>query len=271
MAGREPRPDELAAADVVARALGGRWEWLDGKDAPPGMHDFGLILPDGHRIALEVTSAIDGAVVALSVAAFGMEGRQQRWPAPGLANDWIVTIPQRPIRVAGMMSAMLPILEAFEEHGHTDVDPHMNYAYVSPRSELPPQVVEAARRMVELGVTRTRVLGPGTEGDAEVFITISGGVAGDPATVNRLVAERAQRKRKQLAKTNAEEMHLFIWLDRTQPDAELAVATMAPPPAPDIPSEVDVVWLATPPLATPEKLWRARQSGAWEVLRQDRR
>jgi hypothetical protein len=35
----------------------------------------------------------------------------------------------------------------------------------------------------------------------------------------------------------------------------------------DIPSEVDVVWLATPPLATPEKLWRARQSAGWEVLR----
>ena len=155
MAGREPAPEELAAANVVAAALGGRWESRDGEDDPPGMHDFDVILSDGRCIALEVTSATDGAVVALSDAAVGREGRHQRWPAPGLANDWIVTIPQRPVRVAEMMSAMLPILEAFEEHG---------------------------RR-------------------------------------------------------------------RCRPAHQL------------------VVWLATPPLATPAKLWRARHSAGWQVLR----
>jgi hypothetical protein len=270
MAGREPAPEELAAADVVAGALGGRWESRDGEDDPPGMHDFDVILPHGRCIALEVTSAIDGAVVALSDAAFGREGRQQRWPAAGLANDWVVTIPQRPVRVAEMMSAMLPILEAFEEHGHADVDPHITYAYVSPRSEMPAPVVEAARRMVDLGVTRARVLAPRADDDAEVFVTISGGFAGDPGAVNRLVAERAEPKREKLTRAKADrasECHLFIWLDGTQPGAELAVATMPPPPGPDIPLEVDVVWLATPPLAMPEKLWRARQSAGWEVLR----
>jgi hypothetical protein len=259
----------LAAADVVAEALGGRWELRDGEGDPPGMHDFDVILPDGRCIALEVTSAIDGAVVALSDAAFGREGRQQRWRARDLANDWIVTIPQRPVRVAEMMSAMLPILEVFEEHGHADVDPHINYAYVSPRSKMPAAVVEAARRMVELGITRARVLAPRAEGDAEMFVTISGGFAGDPGAVNRLVAERAEPKREKLARAKADsasECHLFVWLDGTQPGAELAVAKMPPPPAPEIPSEIDVVWLATPPLTTPEKLWRARQSAGWEVL-----
>jgi hypothetical protein len=89
-----------------------------------------------------------------------------------------------------MMSAMLPILEAFEEHGHTNVDPHITYAYVSPRSEVPAPVVEAARRTVELGGTRARALAPRVERDAEMFITISGGIAGDPAAVSRLVAQR---------------------------------------------------------------------------------
>jgi hypothetical protein len=270
MAGREPAPEELAAADLVAIALGGRWESRDGEDDPPGMHDFDVILPDGRRIALEVTSAINGSVLALSDAAFGREERQQRWAAPGLANDWIVTIPQRPVRVGEMMSAMLPIVKAFEVHGHADVDPHINYAYVSPRSELPAPVVEAAQRMVKLGVNRARVLAPRDDGDAEMFVTISGGFAGDPGAVNRLLAERAEPKREKLARAKADstsECHLFIWLDGTQPGAELAVATMPPPPAPDIPLEVDVVWLATPPLATPQKLWRARQSAGWEVLR----
>jgi hypothetical protein len=206
----------LAAADVVVGVLGGRWESRDGEDDPPGMHDFDVILSDGRCIALEVTSAIDGAVVALSDAAFGREGRQQRRPAPGLANDWIVTIPQRPVRVAEMMSAMLAILEAFEEHGHADVDPRTNYAYVSPRSEMPAPVVEAARRIVDVGMTRARVLAPRADGDAEVFVTISGGFAGDPGAVNRLVAERAEPEREKLARATADsasECHLFIWLD----------------------------------------------------------
>jgi hypothetical protein len=163
------------------------------------MHDFDVILPDGRCIALEVTSAIDGAVVALSDAAFGREGRQPRWAAPGLANDCIVTIPQCPVRVAEMMSAMLPIVATFELHGHADVDPHINYAYVSPRSKLPAPVVGAVRRMVELGVTRARALAPRAGGDAEMFVMISGGSAADPGSVNRLVAERAEPKREKLA------------------------------------------------------------------------
>jgi hypothetical protein len=267
MAGRGPAREELAAADVVAGALGGHWESRDAAGDPPGMHDFDVMLPDGRCIALEVTSAIDGAVVALSHAAFGTEARQQHWPAPRLANDWIVTIPRRQVRVAEMMRAMLAILEAFEEHGHADVDPHVNYAYVSPRSEMPAPVVDSARRMVELRVTRARALAPQMDGDAEMFITISGGIAGDPDAVNRLVVERAEPKRKKLARASADERHLFVWLDGTQPGAELAVAKMPPPPGPQIPSEVDVVWLATPPLTRPGKLWRARQSASWEVLR----
>jgi hypothetical protein len=234
MAGRGPAREELAAADVVAGALGGHWESRDGARDPPGMHDFDVMLPDGRCIALEVTSAIDGAVVALSDAAFGTEARPQRWPAPRLANDWIVTIPQRRVRVAEMMSAMLAILEAFEEHGHADVDPHVNYAYVSPRSEMPAPVVEAARRLVELRVNRARALAPPMDGDAEMFITISRGIAADPG--NRLVVERAEPKRKKLARASADEGHLFVWLDKTQPGAELAVAKMPPPPAPQIPS-----------------------------------
>ncbi|MGP0053554.1 MAG: hypothetical protein ACLPZR_32580 [Solirubrobacteraceae bacterium] len=93
---------------------------------------------------------------------------------------------------------MLPILEAFEEHGDADVDPHIDHAYVGPRSEMPATVVEAARQMVKLGVTRARVLAPRAEGDAEMFVTISGGFAGDPGAVNRLVAERAEPKREKL-------------------------------------------------------------------------
>jgi hypothetical protein len=267
MAGREPTAEEVAAADIVVGLLGGSWESRDGEGAPDGMHDFDVQLPDGRCIALEITSAIDGPSVALSAAAFGREGREQRWPAPLLANDWLVVIEQRPIRITTMMSAMLPVLEVFERHEQTDVDPGINYDYVSPRSDMPPAVVDAAREMVRLGVTRVRVLGPRAEGDAQMLITITGGFAAEPGNVNQLIAERAEPKREKLGVAKASESHLFVWLDGTQPEAELAMATLPPPPPPTIPPEIDVVWLATPPLAAPQRLWRARRSGTWEVLR----
>lgn len=267
MAGRDPRPDELAAADLVANALGGRWQTRDGESDPDGMYDFDVILPDGRCIALEITSASDGAVIALSDAALVREGKQRHWPAPGLANDWIVTLPQSLVRVADMMRAMLQILKTFEEHDHHNVDHPINYDYINPRSDLPAPVVEAARRMVELGVTRVLVLAPRIRDVAEMIIAIGSGAVADPDAVNRLVIERAQPKRKKLAMASADERHLFVWLDGTQPAAALAAAKLAPPSAPDIPSEIDVIWLATPPLAAPEKLWRARKPAGWEVLR----
>ena len=46
------------------------------------MRDFDLILPDGRCIALEVTSAIDGAVVALSDAASDKKGDNSAGPLP---------------------------------------------------------------------------------------------------------------------------------------------------------------------------------------------
>ena len=200
MAGREPAPEELAAANIVADALGGRWELRDGEGDPPGMHDFDVIFPDGRCIALEGHERNRRG----SRRALGCSFRKRRATAalarsrPGERLDR--DDPAAPGPCRQMMSAMLPILEVFEEHGHADVDPHINYAYVSPRSEMPAAVVEAARRMAELGVTRARVLAPRAEGDAEMFVTISGGFVGDPGAVNLLVAERAEPKREKLAR-----------------------------------------------------------------------
>lgn len=50
------------------------------------MHDFDVTLPDG-SIALEVTSAVDGATVQLSRAAFGSVGRE----TGGLLRAWRTT------------------------------------------------------------------------------------------------------------------------------------------------------------------------------------
>lgn len=270
MAGREPGPEELSAAEIVVGVLGGSYVSRDGVGAPDGMHEFDVRLPDARVLALEVTTALDGDAVKLSIAAFGKDGAPRRWPAPGLANDWILTIEQRPLPVAKVMGAMPRILEVFERHGRDDVDPAREYgSYMSPHSTLPPELVEAAREMVKLGVNWARIFGARVGPEALMFITISGGFWGDPDAINRVLAERAEPKRKKLARAKADgadECHLWMWLDGTQSQAELAMVAEPPPGPPTIPEEIDVVWVATMPLGKPQKLWRARRSAPWEIL-----
>lgn len=270
MAGQDPTPSELAAVEIVAGVLGGSCVSCDGKDEPDGMHDFDVNLPDDRCIALEVTGAIDEATVRLSEAAFGKEGRARSWPAPGLANDWLVVIPPRLVKVNRLMREMLSIVTLFEREGIARVDTTVNPAYRRPAQSTPAEVVEAKLRMFRSGVIEARVLWPRPGPEAQMFIAIRGGGTGtaNADQVNQLIVERAAPKRNKLARAAAAERHLFVWLDGTQPDAELAVATLAPPStAPAVPSEIDVVWLATPPLSYPERLWRVRPPGPWEVLR----
>jgi hypothetical protein len=268
MAGREPSESELAAATIVADDLGGMWVSRDGAAASDGMHDFDVELPDGRRVALEVTGAINEQAVRLSEAAYGTEGRERRWPAEGLANDWLVVIPPRPVKVARLMHDMVPILTLFEREGLTQVNTSFNPAYRRSAPGTPPAVIEATLRVFKMGVLETRVLWPRPEAQAQLFVTVRGGFSADIERVNDLVVQRAESKIEKLTRAEAAERHLFVWLDGTQPEAELAVATGPPPTtAPHLSPVVDVVWLATPPLTDPQRLWRVRPPGDWQVLR----
>lgn len=74
MSGRELTPAEKAAGEMVAEALGGS---AISRDGERGSHDFDIELPDGRTIALEVTAAADGGLVAVHASRSGNE-----WPAP---------------------------------------------------------------------------------------------------------------------------------------------------------------------------------------------
>jgi hypothetical protein len=266
VAGREPSNAEVAAAEIVSRSLGGAWESRDGLDAPDGMHDFDITLTDGSCVALEVTSAIGEDAVRLSDAAFGREGRERTWPAPSLANDWLVTIGPKPNRVAHLIGEVIPLLLVLEQHGMSGVDTRVNPAYHRPTRGTPTEVTEAMSALFRLTVKAAHALNPRPPSQAQVFISISQGLTADRERVNQLVVERAEPKREKLAKATAVARHLFVWMDGTQPEAELAMATLSPPAsAPAIPPGIDVVWVATPPLDQPERVWRAGADG-WEVL-----
>jgi hypothetical protein len=248
--------------------LGGTAVPRDVDEAPEGTHDFDIELPGDRTVALEVTTAAERSVISQRNAAFGRE-----WTAPQLASNWWVNIGhspgQEPVSIKSVMDGIVPLLETFERDGLTSVETHYSLRNLSPKPGTTQEVHGAMIEMFDLGVVAARTWGtPELGEEAAIWPSISSGVGSDTVKVNALVAERATPKRKKLVAAEADERHLFIWLDNSHADAELAVATLPPPSTPPaVPSGIDAVWLATvgsgPGVA---RLWRVRPPGPWEVL-----
>jgi hypothetical protein len=93
---------------------------------------------------------------------------------------------------------------------------------------------------------------------------LTNGFTGDPGRLNDLVAERAGAKLKKLRKASADERHLMVWMDGSEPAVEICISKVGPPlTAPEIPSGIDVVWITNPGV---EKVWRLKPPGGWKVL-----
>jgi hypothetical protein len=164
---------------------------------------------------------------------------------------------------------MRPILKVFEEHDTQQIDTRIDPAYAPLPPGTPPEVIEARLQMLNLRVKAAHDMGPPQRSEAEIFVSaFSMGVMADIDKVNDLVVERAKPKVAKLVKAEADEKHLFVWLDGTQPQAELATA-MGPPPSspPDVSPEIDVVWLATHPVNDAKLVWQVRPPGGWEALK----
>jgi hypothetical protein len=146
VAGEDPRPEELAAVEIVAEALGGTFKSRDGVDAAEGMHDFDISV-GGRLIALEVTSAADAESVQLSDRAYGKKGNEREWSAPELTHNWVVVIASALRDVREVVRDMRPILRVFEEHGIPNIDTHTDPAYAPLPPDTPPEVVEARSQM----------------------------------------------------------------------------------------------------------------------------
>jgi hypothetical protein len=102
------RADEQLAAEVLVSQLGGT---IDPKDVggAQATHDFDLLMTDGHRIAVEVTSATDEDMERLRGEA------RRRYPAPELRANWNVWLPRDPaeLKLEPLMRDLArPTLEA---------------------------------------------------------------------------------------------------------------------------------------------------------------
>ncbi|MGI8414562.1 MAG: hypothetical protein ACR2QA_19150 [Solirubrobacteraceae bacterium] len=262
MAGREPSREELSAANIVVAQLGGTAEPRDDMTALEGMHDFDIELPD-RRVALEVTSAVDGAVLSLQNTAFGQE-----WPAPELQSDWWVGVPQEAvdIRLRKVRPILVSALRTLEAHGTPEIAPGWVDYGIPP--EMPAAVAQSVQMLFNLGIDSARSANPVRRGAAQMHFLFHGGASADFDQLHQVLLEKVNAKAPKLLRADADERHVFVWLDGTYPDAEMAVAILPPPsPAPELPAGIDAVWLATPPFDNPERVWVMTPSGGWRVLK----
>ena len=262
MSGQQLTEHELSAGNAVADVLQGRAIPRDIPGAPPGTHDFDIELEAGRRIALEVTSAADSSIISQREAAFGRE-----WPAPGLEHDWWVSLREsrttEPHSIARMMRQVPAILAVLQDEDVNDVETR---TYLPPTT--PPRIREATEELRRLDVAAAHRLGAPKNGEALVLLGFRRGASANPDAVNELVAERAKAKLEKLLRSGADERHLYVWIDSTRAEADLAMATLPPPSSgPALPAGIDMVWAATFGWASqPERLWRASPGGAWEVI-----
>jgi hypothetical protein len=227
------------------------------------MHDFDIALTDGRIVALEVTSAVDGSVIELHNTAFA-----RAWLIPELQLDWWIGIPREsgtiPLRKS--RSALIAVLRCFQAHGLTAVAP--DWVEYGIPSTLPAAVIQAVETLFQLGADWARSTDRGRDSTAQLHFFFHGAASANFDQLHQLMLERVEAKRLKLLRANAHERHIFVWLDNTYPDAELAVATLPPPSsAPTLPAQVDAVWLATPPFGDPERVWLLRPSDGWCVIK----
>jgi hypothetical protein len=222
-------------------------------------------LPNLRTAALEVTSIADPKVVSQLRAAFG-----RTWTSPDLSLIWAVTLSRSDPdqNIARLVKRMTPLLVMFEREGETKVEVQYSPRYRPKPGGMKDELHEARVTMFDNGVSRAQVWNTPDQGKrGEILFMISEGMSSDPGLLNDLVVDRANKKVEKLRVTDATERHVFIWMDSTYPSAELAFATLPPPPAPPIPTEIDEVWLVEPTgLPRHVKIWRLRQLGEWEVV-----
>lgn len=255
--------EEEAAGRIVAQQVGAaKTIPRDVPGAPNGTHDLDVELPAGHVIAVEVTSARDSKRVSIYATAFG-----KRWEAPSLSAHWQVAFESgKPLDVPRLAAGVVPHLEVLEKQGVTEAGMIASDAWRRAGDD----VVSAMRQITELGATHVRRWNEPTPGETPLLL-FSGhqGVGGNPGAVNALVEERARAKVEKLVASEADQRHLFIWIDSSHSEAELGMATMPPPATtPSLPPGIDVVWAATAGM-THEMyrcLWRLAPPNGWERL-----
>jgi hypothetical protein len=251
MAARAGEWDEEAhAAEIVRAVLGGRADPRDPGGGPIPVHDFDVYLDDGRVIAVEVTRYNDEAQVEQQAAAARDDPRY-----PSLRYHWHVGMGPR-YNVKTVRREAPDLLASLEARSF-DMVPNVNDPAWNRDAAF-----ESLRK---LGVRLVYRLGAadGVGGGLDMGPAPLAGATAADVLVD--VAERvAWRKGKaaKLSAAQADEGHLFVWVETSQTAAMAAMRSgMMPKRSPDLPADIDAVWLATG--VHPPEVWQYDGRHGW--------
>jgi len=259
------REQEWSAAALVLGLIGGSALMTDIPGARSRTPDFKITRAGGGTIALEVT-----ATTVNNVASTWDAIHKESWSSDVLTSNWSVFIraPDRssfPIRINGLAEKVAPHLTALECAGVDTFGP--NDGLHGSDEEM-----AATRHLYELGVVQGCVLAAPCPGEpAEIAIGTVGAFSGPWVDlVNRAVEREVEANKEKLANASADERHLFVWVDQTDPNCQAGII-LGPTPAtsPCIPNGIDAVWIAPwlpGPTVPTSTLWRVEAGTYWESM-----
>lgn len=231
------------------------------------MHDFDATLSDGRTVALEVWSATVGEVAGMWAAMDVLD-----WESDELAQSWSVALAAARRGQAG------PRVRQFHREAprlFVALEPEVGLGggdiIGRPPPALSPNALAAIDRLKALGVRHASVMGTLPSARRRLNVGTSGLVgATDGSSINVAVAEACRDNSAKLARAQADERHLFMWVDWTEPASEAAMSAFTPPKeVPPLPSTIDVVWVGlwmrgVRRQSNIHELWRLRRELSWE-------
>lgn len=248
---------EEAGADLISRVLGGTPRRHDHNDGEP-KHDFDICMPGRSEIALEVTQHLvqeredqRGAIEALS------------WAFEVLDRDWFIDLTDS-VQIRTLHSELPSSLSWLEQAGISDL-------IVRPVADDADE--DAQGRIVKklrcLGVRSCRSYSHESVGKVHIDQAVDpawGSEDSPAAAVRHHTVERADNTRKLGLATSAAERHLLIWVDHAALGINAAMQYgerhgRLPKDVPELPDEVDTVWLALAVSVERPIVWRLDNAG----------
>lgn len=246
--------EERDAARILEDRLGGPSTPRDPGGGRQQLHDFDIELPHGRVVAVEVTRHTVPAELAARA-----EVARRNWQSALLRHDWVVDMVGHydVQKVHGRFPALLAAVDAA---GVETFD--LKHRTPSGAAE------EALQALREMGARLLYRLTEASEGGGRIILgtaSVAGSTAADVlAEVAEQYAGLADNSRK-LAAAQADERHLFVWVENAHHQAVAAMAfEILPETAPELPEHVDAVWLAT--AYDVSQLWRYSRNDGWEDL-----
>lgn len=239
--------EEAAAANWMAERLGGRACRRDCGGSPPATHDYDIVVGD-ERVALEVTQHVDGAILAQH----SLETKLS-WCFDELSAYWAVGV-FAPCDLREFNKGIVAALQGLE------ASRRCSWCDAAPTGD---QAVDGSFR--ELGVAWVHRVKDASPGEVSITVASEDGPV-SPEDIVSIVTDKAwlDDNLRKLGNADRSSRHLWIWIDAECYAAVGAMISSAhigilPSTAPELPSEIDVVWVAT--ASSSPIIWRLDRSG----------